>query len=461
MVEQQWKGMVEWWNDGMMEWWNGGMVESMVERFLIPSRNQGRNDNHALLWLTIYSGELYSLLDALDTECEYQGLTWGSRLADAFNSYEESVPLTDRLSHEFFHESPTFLKLLHGEMAHRNLAFPNSPRLHHHHLGSSAFSSMAGKWIYLLGDHSLFPLWLSFSLYFKKAEIVCESLHPLSSTSSDQKEKHTSSSSPPPRQSFSSSSFSPSGATPVQDGQVCHITIENHGKISFERRDYLAEFWPGESFLSEHSHFSADKAPDIILLQTGGATCSFAHYEPSASWLEKVAKNVDAMAGSFYQLRQVRKSQHNQEMKVIFSLPGRIFQLPLPSPPRVSQIDSTTKVDWNGLDSCHWKSNGWLMYNIHRHHLPVLHREEIEHRLLNRFEHILVNHLTNITPLSLDGLQIHWTNRPQLAEIVRFPGAPLLSATLLEMLHCFDRNKTFSLDYSAGHHHSHQVVEKM
>eukprot|EP01039_Chlorochromonas_danica_P008633 gene8633-9513_t len=353
------------------------------------------------LYQTIYSGELYSLLDALDTECEYQGLTWGSRLADAFNSYEESVPLTDRLSHEFFHESPTFLKLLHGEMAHRNLAFPNSPRLHHHHLGSSAFSSMAGKWIYLLG------------------------------------------------------------ATPVQDGQVCHITIENHGKISFERRDYLAEFWPGESFLSEHSHFSADKAPDIILLQTGGATCSFAHYEPSASWLEKVAKNVDAMAGSFYQLRQVRKSQHNQEMKVIFSLPGRIFQLPLPSPPRVSQIDSTTKVDWNGLDSCHWKSNGWLMYNIHRHHLPVLHREEIEHRLLNRFEHILVNHLTNITPLSLDGLQIHWTNRPQLAEIVRFPGAPLLSATLLEMLHCFDRNKTFSLDYSAGHHHSHQVVEKM
>lgn len=136
-------------------------------------------------------GDPYGLINAVETECEYQGLTWGSRLADGYNSLDESVQPSDRLSMEIFQESPSFLKLLHAEIAVRPNSFKEvNIQRHHglkHRLGAPAFASVDNRWVYFLGDSSLFYVWEALQtgalMYNKKAMTdrseECLNLEPL------------------------------------------------------------------------------------------------------------------------------------------------------------------------------------------------------------------------------------------------------------------------------------------
>jgi hypothetical protein len=115
------------------------------------------------------SGDPFTLIDAVQTECEFEGLTWGSRLADAWNSQDETIDFKLRFSHEFLSQSPSFSKMMHHETLYRPAVFEGVLPRHyregssHHgsHKGAPPFSPINGKWIYFLGDSSLYPLWAS------------------------------------------------------------------------------------------------------------------------------------------------------------------------------------------------------------------------------------------------------------------------------------------------------------
>lgn len=122
---------------------------------------------------SINPGEAYGLLGPHETECEYLSLTVGSRLSDAFSSYDESViDLSDRLHHEYFSSNnmgaSTFLHLISAEHSHsahrRNEQINDNGVTVAGSVSSMAkepsniYHSMYNKWVYFLGDHSLIPI---------------------------------------------------------------------------------------------------------------------------------------------------------------------------------------------------------------------------------------------------------------------------------------------------------------
>lgn len=157
------------------------------------------------LWLTLFvSVQLvrggddgpFALIGPVQTECEYLGLTVGTKLADAFNSVEEDSD-EDRLHHDFmFSQDPhtsAFIKMVHSDRRRRPYSWglahskahlghghsnhskaaveahgasgshghhANGDRIHaHSNASSSIFHSVAGKSIYLLGDSTLMPIY--------------------------------------------------------------------------------------------------------------------------------------------------------------------------------------------------------------------------------------------------------------------------------------------------------------
>lgn len=131
----------------------------------------------ASVWRTVVGndGDPYTMLSAINTECEFLGLTIGTRLCDSFNSYDE-FSNQDRLHHDYmFNQDPhnaAFVRLLHSDR-HRHVRGekrnvtshvpPNRVERVHHHVNASAsiFHAIANKWIYFLGDYSLAPLYRS------------------------------------------------------------------------------------------------------------------------------------------------------------------------------------------------------------------------------------------------------------------------------------------------------------
>jgi hypothetical protein len=67
------------------------------------------------------SGDPYGLINEVQTECEYQALTMGSRLSDAFNSYDEGVPFYRRFNHEFEQKALIYHRIMMIEMERRHL----------------------------------------------------------------------------------------------------------------------------------------------------------------------------------------------------------------------------------------------------------------------------------------------------------------------------------------------------
>jgi hypothetical protein len=66
-------------------------------------------------------GDPYGMINSVQTECEYQALTIGSRLCDALNSYEESVSFYRRFDHEYLQKVQSFHRILMIEMERRHL----------------------------------------------------------------------------------------------------------------------------------------------------------------------------------------------------------------------------------------------------------------------------------------------------------------------------------------------------
>jgi hypothetical protein len=109
----------------------------------------------------------YTFINPVQTECEYMGLTIGTRPSDAFNNYDEFTDF-NRLQHDYYYShdqhNSLFLRLLHSDHSHHAYGAFRRNRTHqavthrvHHHLNasSSILKSLSNKWIYVIGDETL------------------------------------------------------------------------------------------------------------------------------------------------------------------------------------------------------------------------------------------------------------------------------------------------------------------
>ena len=131
-------------------------------------------------------GDAYGLISDVQTECEYEALYVGSRLGDAYNSYDETVLPIDRIQHDFFRRIPLFSRLIQYELSRHTIpgyhllpadvstagiaASDHNSNTHskkqfkgddkfHHEVTHSAFKAFANKWIHFIGDATL-KTWL-------------------------------------------------------------------------------------------------------------------------------------------------------------------------------------------------------------------------------------------------------------------------------------------------------------
>lgn len=121
----------------------------------------------------------YTFIGPVTTECEFVALTIGSRLADAFNSYDEFYT-GNRFQHEYFHASNIysngFMRLHHADLSRHHLVEPfrkNKTSHHdhsttsrvshksHQHSNSSSLHALNDKWLYILGDETMTPVFRS------------------------------------------------------------------------------------------------------------------------------------------------------------------------------------------------------------------------------------------------------------------------------------------------------------
>lgn len=111
----------------------------------------------------------YTFIDPVTTECEFVALTVGTRLADAFNSYDEFYN-GNRMHHEFFHTANSytsgFMRLFHADSTRHHLTEPfrknktthslsRTPHKSHQHHNGTSVHALNNKWLYILGDETM------------------------------------------------------------------------------------------------------------------------------------------------------------------------------------------------------------------------------------------------------------------------------------------------------------------
>lgn len=123
-------------------------------------------------------GDAYGMVSDVQTECEYEALYVGSRLADVYNSYDETVLPIDRIQHDFYRRVPSFARLVQYELTRKTIpgqaflsadfatdtagggggggkkAFKGDNKFHHD-IAHTAFRPLANRWLHFIGDATL------------------------------------------------------------------------------------------------------------------------------------------------------------------------------------------------------------------------------------------------------------------------------------------------------------------
>ncbi|RYH25570.1 hypothetical protein EON65_15495 [archaeon] len=264
----------------------------------------------------------------------------------------------------------------------------------------------------------------------------------------------------PPRKSSSSLKIKIMDHTEGQhivDDQTCHVKgYGPTGQLSYERRDLLVENLPdGKDFFSAHPVFGlkldADqpaRLPDVLVVQVARHACTLAslkEFKDADNWMRITEANQAKLMKQLQDLKQQLKSQRNHALNVILMLPGRALY-------NATTINTKTfdkseyRSIYDDLDYCIWRLNGLMTFVAHEHGIPVHWREEIEHRLLLKTEQFYGTHDMQAVASNGDIAIEHvsFFNRPKCEQLVLFPGSQVVAASLIEMLHCFDKNQTFA-----------------
>lgn len=235
-------------------------------------------------------------------------------------------------------------------------------------------------------------------------------------------------------------------ASKISESEVCHVPGFGTGKLSYERRDLLLEDLT-PSFFSAHPILSK-QVPDLLVVQPGFHTCTLSHldaFRNADRWDHNVETTATTLGKALQDLKaQWKESFPDKAPRILVSLPGRMFY----NETTIASNDfNAAEMDreYDYMDSCLWKQNGLVSYLVHQQHIPVFAREEIEHRLLLKHEYFFgsVNLQAVVDNQGIEIKQVNHHTRSRMHELVEFPGAQIVTAALVEMLHCMDRNHTF------------------
>lgn len=202
------------------------------------------------------------------------------------------------------------------------------------------------------------------------------------------------------------------------DGFVCHTAgFGPLGKISLEIQDTLLEFQT-PSVLTNHPVLTSNETrPNAVILQVGFMAC-YLPFNDSLHFQESLITDSEKKIQPLLTtIKQSILSSHSaiskpnsnvQTTALVISLAGR-------------SLLSNDKANY-----CTWKLNRMIAYEAHKLNIPVLEREEIEHRLLFRSEPLADTVVT-------------------LKEINKIPGPQIVGASLISLLSCLETNITFSI----------------
>ena len=118
------------------------------------------------------SGDPYTLIDRLHTECELEGLSVGSALADNFNSFTEETSGAVRINNDYFVSRLGFADFLQGGVKGDGLTPHglNAKKIHEEgrwagqtSLQNSSYWALENQWIYMMGDNNQKRIWSTFS----------------------------------------------------------------------------------------------------------------------------------------------------------------------------------------------------------------------------------------------------------------------------------------------------------
>lgn len=175
------------------------------------------------------------------------------------------------------------------------------------------------------------------------------------------------------------------------------------------------------------------KYPDVLIVQVGYETCmqsTSGAGQRRQEWLPHTEKNIAAFMESLRKMieqLQQRRNEKNSEIPDGISSQSNNITVIISLPGRDPHANDDTSF-------CVWKLGRMIAVEAHRNHFLLLEREEIEHRLVIRWEYGF--------PDALKELGQDFT----LESLLNFPAPQIVTSALASILYCLNRNMTLSLE---------------
>jgi hypothetical protein len=116
-------------------------------------------------YLFLTNGEVlndkqYGMINRVLTECEYDAMSVGSKLGDAFHSFDESTELAECLSSDYIADNLGFLSHMHQKK--KKTITTTSGWTNCSKVSECRYWSLENKWVHIMGDSKAHQVWETF-----------------------------------------------------------------------------------------------------------------------------------------------------------------------------------------------------------------------------------------------------------------------------------------------------------
>lgn len=362
----------------------------------------------------------YGLVNKVQTECEYDAMSAGSKLADNYNSFDEKTEDQHCLKSDYFSKKLAFLNYLEEGSSQQ--------------VDSINYHCLEDKWIYMIGDSKVHQIWETFLRPLQKAKL---SVGEYSSTNCTpqypNRETNTSEQNSFPDDAWEASALHESTCHRPGFGKVGKISW-NWKRFPYEEHDDLI-FGPEGVWSSD----SEQRRPDFLILSAGMHTCVRAVGA-------RLSTDANHDHHKHYNVSMLR--QHEKDFKKLLDAVKESVQRPS-SRPKTTVIVMTggRSVSANHPGyfkeyECQWRYNRFVAHNAHRHGYPVVEAEELERRLLFKQEYLF-----NFSPsdeYAKDNPEVVPPVQTVVPSVLLGDPAPqIISTSLLAMISCLGSNASY------------------
>ena len=120
-----------------------------------------------LLLIAAENDKPYGLVNKIQTECEYDAMSVGSKLGDNYNSFDETTGLDKCLNNDYFIKNLGFVDYLQQRNTTTSGGSSSSSSSSYGWTNCSKvsdckYASLENKWIYMIGDSKMHQIWETF-----------------------------------------------------------------------------------------------------------------------------------------------------------------------------------------------------------------------------------------------------------------------------------------------------------